>query len=121
MDAWKKEERLLSTKEVFKTTTISERWRHLLPTLVFIEEDFMINDEDVLSKGATGYRSNDVTNYFLFIDKTLAQYATDVNLTKFKLEIADLYNDMLPVNSWIHYAITRNVQEIDSRIMSMSK
>nr|GFA29920.1 hypothetical protein [Tanacetum cinerariifolium] len=86
MDAWKKEERLMSTKEVFQTTTISERRRHLLPTLVFIEEDFMINDEDVLSKGAT-----------------------------------DLYHDMLPVNSWIHYAITRNVQEIDLRIMSMGE
>ncbi|GKB07458.1 ribonuclease H-like domain-containing protein [Tanacetum coccineum] len=110
MDKEKEEERLMSTKEVIKTTTtISKRWQHLwtrLPTLVFI-------DEDVTDDGA--FYFIDVTNNFLFIDETLNQCPTDVNLKKFKLEILDVRQPS-QVNSWIHYAITRNVQEIDLRI-----
>ncbi|GKA58238.1 ribonuclease H-like domain-containing protein [Tanacetum coccineum] len=99
----------LSTKQVIQTTTtISKRWQHLwtrLPTLVFIDQD------DIL------YR-RDYTNYFSFIDKTLTQCPTDVNLKKFKFHMdysfpVNTARNASQVNSWIRYAITRNVQEFN--------
>ncbi|GJZ14166.1 ribonuclease H-like domain-containing protein [Tanacetum coccineum] len=102
----------LSTKQVIQTTTtISKRWQHLwtqLPTLVFIDQD------DIL------YR-RDYTNYFSFIDKTLTQCPTDVNLKKFKFHMdysfpVNTARNASQVNSWIRYAITRNVQEVKIRI-----
>ncbi|GJY36909.1 retrovirus-related pol polyprotein from transposon TNT 1-94 [Tanacetum coccineum] len=111
LDKEKEEERLMSTKEVIKTTaTISKRWQHLwtrLPSLIFI-------DEDVIKH--RGYPLNEVTNYFSFIDKTLTQCPTDVNLKKFKLQILDIGHPTSQVNSLIRYAIMHNVQEIDLRI-----
>ncbi|GJV85096.1 ribonuclease H-like domain-containing protein [Tanacetum coccineum] len=101
----------LSTKEVIKTTsTISKRWQHLwtqLPTLAFIYK------EDITDLCYT----SDLTDYFSFIDKTLTQYPTDVNLNKFKLIIrnnSQVYTQpKSQVYSWIRHAITRNVQEVD--------
>ncbi|GKB89757.1 ribonuclease H-like domain-containing protein [Tanacetum coccineum] len=116
MDKEKEEERLMSTKEVIKTTaTISKRWSHLwtrLPTLVFVREDVIKH---------SCYSLKDVANYFLFIDKTLTQYPTDVNLKKLKLQILDVRKPtkMMRVNSWLRYAITRNVQEIDLEMADM--
>ncbi|GKD57566.1 ribonuclease H-like domain-containing protein [Tanacetum coccineum] len=113
MDKEKEEERLMSTKEVIKTTTtISKRWQHLwtrLPTLVFTNEDLM----------KRGYSIKDVTNYFSDIDKTLTQCPTNVNLKKFDLQL--LAGPRLQVNRLIRYAITRNVQEIDLRITDPSR
>ncbi|GJZ26145.1 ribonuclease H-like domain-containing protein [Tanacetum coccineum] len=99
----------LSTKQVIKTTsTISKRWQHLwtkLPTLVFIYEDDVPN------------LRYDLTDYNSFIDKTLTQCPTDVNLNKFKVIIGYHRLVYTPskslVYSWIRHAITRNVQEVD--------
>ncbi|GKE02677.1 ribonuclease H-like domain-containing protein, partial [Tanacetum coccineum] len=108
----------LSTKHVIKTTsTISKRWQHLwtkLPTLSFIDTDDIPNRR---------YNA-DISDYFSFIDKTLTQSPTDLNLNKFKLRIiknSQVYT--LPksqVYSWIQHAITRNVQEVDLTIDTMS-
>nr|GEY76150.1 hypothetical protein [Tanacetum cinerariifolium] len=99
------EERITTTREVIKTTsTISKRWQHLwtkLPSLIFID-------------GCYGERQ---PGYFSFINKTLTQCPTNVNLNKFKLHIYyDSRVDTQPtsqINSWIRYVITRNVQEFN--------
>ncbi|GKB64931.1 ribonuclease H-like domain-containing protein, partial [Tanacetum coccineum] len=98
------EERIMTTREVIKTSTISKRWQHLwtkLPNLIFTD-------------GCYGERQPD---YFSFIDKTLTQCPTNVNLNKFKLHIYyDSKAETRPtsqINSWIRYAITRNVQEFN--------
>nr|GFA54922.1 hypothetical protein [Tanacetum cinerariifolium] len=97
----KEDERLMTTKEAIKTTsTISKRWQHLwtkLATLSFI----YFYDGDFY---------DDVTRV---IGNTLTQCPTDVNLNKFKLKILCSVQHTSQVNSWIRYAFTRNVQDID--------
>ncbi|GKB17511.1 ribonuclease H-like domain-containing protein [Tanacetum coccineum] len=96
-----------TTKEFIKTTaTISKRWKNLwtqLPHLIFDEDD------------VPGYGSD--LGYISFIDNTLNQCRTDLNLKKFKLHIN--YDGRVNsefksrANSWIRYAISRNVEEVD--------
>ncbi|GJV21681.1 thiamine thiazole synthase, chloroplastic-like protein [Tanacetum coccineum] len=98
-----------TTKELIRTTaTISKRWKNLwtqLPHLIFSYSD-----------DATDFRWND-TDYVAFIDNTLNQCPTDLTLKKFKLNInysdQDNYEFKSRANSWIRYAISRNVEEID--------
>ncbi|GKE39894.1 ribonuclease H-like domain-containing protein [Tanacetum coccineum] len=98
-----------TTKELIKTTaTISKRWKNLwtqLPHLIFIDED------DVPGFGS------DLHAYISFIDNTLNQCRTDLILKKFKLDITyeSLVNSEFKsrANSWMRYAISRNVEEVD--------
>ncbi|GKA47608.1 thiamine thiazole synthase, chloroplastic-like protein [Tanacetum coccineum] len=98
-----------TTKELIKTTaTISKRWNNLLtqlPHLIFIDED-----------GVPDFGS-DLHGYISFIDKTLNQCHEDLNLKKFKLDITydSLVNSEFNsrANSWIRYAISLNVKEVD--------
>ncbi|GJX87480.1 ribonuclease H-like domain-containing protein [Tanacetum coccineum] len=96
-----------TTKELIRTTaTISKRWKNLwtqLPHLIFSDED------DITDFG------NDDTDcdYISFIDNTINQCPANLNLKKFKLDI-DLNSEFKSrANSWIRYAIRRNVEEID--------
>nr|GEY28149.1 ribonuclease H-like domain, reverse transcriptase, RNA-dependent DNA polymerase [Tanacetum cinerariifolium] len=105
---------LVATGQVIKTTsTISKRWQHLwtkLPTLSFTCKDDIPNQR---------YYGTHLSDYFSFIDKTLTQCPTDFNLNKFKRIIKDNSQVSQPksqVYSWIQYAITRNVQEVDIKI-----
>ncbi|GKB30517.1 ribonuclease H-like domain-containing protein [Tanacetum coccineum] len=99
-----------TTKEVIKTTaTISKRWKNLwtsLPHLIFSDVD------DVTETDLHGYMS--------FIDNTLIQCPTNLNLKKFKLNInysSWAHSDFeLRANSWISYAISRNVEDVDLRL-----
>ncbi|GJR90439.1 F-box/LRR-repeat protein 25-like protein [Tanacetum coccineum] len=107
-------ERTLTTKEVIRTTsTISKRWQHLwtqCPNLTFLEW-YDLNSED-------RYDDADHTDYFSFISNTLTQCPIHVKLNKFEVDIS--YNSWVDsntrgfphINSWIRYAITRNVQEV---------
>nr|GEV31493.1 hypothetical protein [Tanacetum cinerariifolium] len=103
--------RLTTTKHAIKTSTLSKRWQHvwtLLPNLIFIESDDTRGD----------YHHHNC--YFWSINKTLNQCRTHVNLNKFKLILnVASYRDFnftwykSRINSWIRYAITRNVQEVN--------
>ncbi|GJX01083.1 ribonuclease H-like domain-containing protein [Tanacetum coccineum] len=105
----KEKERLMTTKEVIKTTsTISKRWQHLwtkLPNLEICRNRFQ--------------DGSDYTGHVLCMSKTLTQCPIDVNLNKFELCFEYTSNDTTTswftsqINSWIRHAITRNVQEVD--------
>nr|GFA47012.1 hypothetical protein [Tanacetum cinerariifolium] len=60
---------------------------------------------------------DDITDYVAFIDNTLNECPTDLNLKKFKLSINygnwAKYEFKSRANSGIRYAISRNVEEID--------
>lgn len=104
-----------TTKELIRTTsTISKRWQNLwasLPHLIFQEE------EDDVDPDAN------IQGYISFIDNTINLCPTYPNLKKFKLDTN--YNIRLNpefksrVNSWIHYAISRNVEEFDLRLWDL--
>nr|GEV28493.1 hypothetical protein [Tanacetum cinerariifolium] len=107
--------RLPTTKHAIRTTcTLSKRWQHLwtlLPNLVFVVRD------DVTDRSF----ATDLTHYFSFIDKTLMKcHTTHLDLNMFMLDIC--YNGWVDVPikkqviSWIHYAISRNVKEVDIRL-----
>nr|GEW91201.1 hypothetical protein [Tanacetum cinerariifolium] len=92
-----------TTKELIRTTaTISKRWKNLwtqLPHLNFSYEDGGIDYYTV---------KEDIHRYISFINNTLNQCLTDLNIKKFKLDIR--------ANRWIRYAISRNVEEVDLRL-----
>nr|GEW07011.1 hypothetical protein [Tanacetum cinerariifolium] len=104
-----------TTKELIKTTaTMSKRWRNLwtqLPHLSFID------DRDI-----TYYvvEETHLHGYISFIDNTLNQCPTNLNLKKFKLDIihSSLINSKFEsrANSWIRYAISRNVEDDDLQL-----
>ncbi|GJW72537.1 retrotransposon protein, putative, ty1-copia subclass [Tanacetum coccineum] len=100
-----------TTKELIRTTaTISKRWKNLwalVPHLIFLE---LIDVRDCVVK------KTDLRGLFYFIDNTLNKCPTDLNLKKFKFDCN--YSSLVNVdfksraNSWIRYAITRNVEEV---------
>ncbi|GKB06045.1 F-box/LRR-repeat protein 25-like protein [Tanacetum coccineum] len=107
--------RLPTTKHAIRTTcTLSKRWEHVwtsLPNLVFVDND------DITDRSF----ATDLTDYFSFIDGTLTQcHTTHVDLNMFKFNIC--YNSQVNVdikaqfNSWIRYAISHNVKEVDLRL-----
>ncbi|GKD93792.1 hypothetical protein Tco_1373629, partial [Tanacetum coccineum] len=69
------------------------------------------SDEDDI----TDFRSDG--DYISFIDNTLNQCPPNLNLKKFKLNInySSLVNSEFKsqANSWIRYAISRNVEDVD--------
>ncbi|GJU49839.1 ribonuclease H-like domain-containing protein [Tanacetum coccineum] len=71
-----------TTKELIRTTaTISKRWKNLwtqLPHLIFSDED------DITDFGSD---DTDLCDYISFIDNTLNQCPSNLNLKKFKLNI----------------------------------
>ncbi|GKB20362.1 leucine-rich repeat-containing protein [Tanacetum coccineum] len=111
-----------TTKELIRTTaTISKRWKNRwtqLPHLIF-----SYRDDDT-------YFGNDDTHlcdYISFIDNTLNQCPANLNLKEFKLYI-NYHNFPFKektkninvnsefksrANSWIPYAISRNVEDVD--------
>ncbi|GJX67227.1 thiamine thiazole synthase, chloroplastic-like protein [Tanacetum coccineum] len=101
-----------TTKELIRTTaTISKRWKDLwtqLPHLIFsyrYDHTYFGNDD------------TNLCDYISFIDNTLNQCPANLNLKKFKLYIN--YNIVVNsefksrANSWIRYAISRNVEDVD--------
>ncbi|GKC71311.1 ribonuclease H-like domain-containing protein [Tanacetum coccineum] len=104
-----------TTKELIRTTaTISKRWRNLwtqLPHLSFIDDH-----------GITYYvvKETDLHGYISFINNTLNQCPTNLNLKIFKFDInySGLINSEFKsrANRWIRYAISRNVEDVDLRL-----
>ncbi|GJZ44364.1 putative reverse transcriptase domain-containing protein [Tanacetum coccineum] len=104
-----------TTKDLIRTTaTISKRWRNLwtqLPHLSFID------DHDI-----TYYvvKETDLHGYISFIENTPNQCPTNLNLKIFKFDInySGLINSEFKswANSWIRYAISRNVEDVDLRL-----
>ncbi|GKE24617.1 hypothetical protein Tco_1436129 [Tanacetum coccineum] len=95
-----------TTKELIRTTaTISKRWKNLwtqLPHLIFSDED------DITDFGSD---DTDVCDYISFIDNTLNRCPSNLNLKKFKLNINCEFKSR--ANSWIRFAISRNVEDVD--------
>ncbi|GKD30178.1 ribonuclease H-like domain-containing protein, partial [Tanacetum coccineum] len=101
-----------TTKELIRTTsTISKRWQNLwasVPHLIFLEVEDGVDPD------------TNIHRYISFIDNTINQCPTYPNLKLFKLDTN--YNSLLNpefksrVNSWIRYAISRNVEELDLRL-----
>ncbi|GKD83295.1 hypothetical protein Tco_1350134, partial [Tanacetum coccineum] len=101
-----------TTKELIRTTaTISKRWKNLwtqLPHLIFSDED------DITDFGC---HDIDLCDYISFIENTLNQCRANLNLKKFILDIN--YSSRInsefksQANSWIRYAISRNVEDVD--------
>ncbi|GKB82946.1 ribonuclease H-like domain-containing protein [Tanacetum coccineum] len=104
-----------TTKELIRTTaTISKRWKNLwtqLPHLIFLAD----HDGPGLTTKAI-----DLHGYISFFDNTLNQCPTNLDLKKFKLDIN--YDSRINpefksrADSWIRYAISRNVEEVDLRL-----
>ncbi|GJS75924.1 ribonuclease H-like domain-containing protein [Tanacetum coccineum] len=103
-----------TTKELIRTTaTISKRWKNLwtqLPHLIFSD----IND---LPDYYYANKETDLHGYISFIDNILNHCPTNLNLKRFKLDInySSLINSEFKsqANSWIRYAISRNVEDVD--------
>ncbi|GKA99787.1 transposon ty3-G gag-pol polyprotein [Tanacetum coccineum] len=103
-----------TTKELIRTTaTISKRWKNLwtqLPHLIFSDED------DITDFGCDDI-DTDICDYISFIENTLNQCRANLNLKKFILDIN--YSSRInsefksQANSWIRYAISRNVEDVD--------
>ncbi|GJT90898.1 F-box protein-like protein [Tanacetum coccineum] len=92
---------LPTTKEAIKTCTLSKRWQHLwpqLPNLIFNNQLF--------------------SGLYSLVDKTITQ-SRQLNLNRFKLSIVayDIRFES-QVNELIHYAINRNVQQIDVALLT---
>ncbi|GJX34169.1 ribonuclease H-like domain-containing protein [Tanacetum coccineum] len=93
------------------TAIISTRWKNLwtsLPRLIFSNDD---DFKEIVVK------ETNLHDYISFIDNTLHKCPTNLNLKKFKLDIdySSLVNSEFKsrANSWIRYAIRRNVEEVD--------
>nr|GFA11778.1 hypothetical protein [Tanacetum cinerariifolium] len=103
-----------TTKELIRTTaTISKRWKNLwtqLPRLIFSYEFGCIDYFTVKA---------DLHRYISFIENTLNQCPTDLNLKKFKLDMCVNNEFKSRANRWIHYAISRNVKEVDFRLWNV--
>nr|GEU64434.1 ribonuclease H-like domain-containing protein [Tanacetum cinerariifolium] len=101
-----------TTKELIRTTsTISKRWQNLwasVPHLIFLEEEDGVDPD------------TNIHRYISFIDNTVNQCPTYPNLKLFKLgtNYNSLHNPEVKsrVNSWIRYAISRNVEEFHLRL-----
>ncbi|GKD20614.1 hypothetical protein Tco_1222317, partial [Tanacetum coccineum] len=101
-----------TTKQLIRTTAaISKRWKNLwtqLPHLIFSAED------DITDFGC---HDTDLCDYISFIDNTLNQCPANLNLKKFKLDInySSVVNSEFKsrANSWIRYAISRNVEDVN--------
>ncbi|GJV99315.1 F-box protein-like protein [Tanacetum coccineum] len=88
-----------STNEAIKTSTLSKRWQYLwtyVPNLIF--SDF-IHDDDHLT-----------FDFYSFVDKTLTQCRLS-NLNIFRIRTRFDMQFESQVNSWIRYAVNRNVQD----------
>ncbi|GKF06450.1 hypothetical protein Tco_0037118 [Tanacetum coccineum] len=101
-----------TTKEVIQTTaTISKRWKNLWTSLPHL---FFSNGNDF---NEIVVKETNLHDYISFIDNTLNKCPTNLNLKKFKLDIdySSLVNSDFKsrANSWIGYAIRRNVEEVD--------
>ncbi|GKA16173.1 ribonuclease H-like domain-containing protein [Tanacetum coccineum] len=100
-----------TTKELIRTTaTISKRWKNLwtqLPRLIFSYEYGCIDYFTV---------QEDLHRYISFIENTLNQCPTDLNLKKFKLDMCVNNEFKSRANRWIRYAISRNVEVVDFRL-----
>ncbi|GJV82290.1 hypothetical protein Tco_1522188 [Tanacetum coccineum] len=101
-----------TTKAVIqKTTTISKRWENLWTSLLHL---ILSNDDDFKE---IVVKETNLRDYISFIDNTLNKCPTNLNLKKFKLNInySSLVNSEFKsrANSWIRYAIRRNVEEVD--------
>ncbi|GJX56909.1 ribonuclease H-like domain-containing protein [Tanacetum coccineum] len=101
-----------TTKEVIQTTaTISKRWKNLWTSLPHL---FFSNGNDF---NEIVVKETNLHDYISFIDNTLNKCPTNLNLKKFKLDIdySSLVNSEFKsrANSWIRYAIRRNVEEVD--------
>ncbi|KAL4563325.1 hypothetical protein LXL04_027366 [Taraxacum kok-saghyz] len=90
--------RLPSTKDAIKTGILSKRWKHVwtsVPTLIFEHNAYNHSRFDFIS----------------FVDKALAQCRL-LSLKKFGLYICYDLQIESKINSWIRYAINRNVEEL---------
>ncbi|GJR29151.1 ribonuclease H-like domain-containing protein [Tanacetum coccineum] len=104
-----------TTKELIRTTsTISKRWRNLwasVPHLIFLEEEDDVDPD------------TNIHGYISFIDNTINQCPTYPNLKLFILytNYNSLHNPEFKsrVNSWIRYAISRNVEEFNLRFWDL--
>ena len=85
---------LPSTKQAFKTSTLSKRWKHLwtkVSNLVFLDDKL------------DGYCNYSITDYVSVGEKTLAKHR-QLSLNKFQLHIpyySSYKTELSKVNDWI--------------------
>ncbi|CAI9292816.1 unnamed protein product [Lactuca saligna] len=95
--------RLPYTKDAIGTGTLSKRWKHLwiwVPSLIF-------SDHNLPS-----------WKFFSFVNKTLTQ-CRQLKLKKFEVSIFYDIHSGSQLNNWIHYAIRRNVEELNLMIRNV--
>ncbi|GKE95090.1 F-box protein-like protein, partial [Tanacetum coccineum] len=94
------------TKDAIRTGVLSKRWQHLWP------QNPNLNFT---------HASADVDFPFLScVHKTIPQ-CRQLNLNKFKLEAYYDHTFQSEVNSWICFAVSRNVQNLDITLMDSSR
>ncbi|GJT57026.1 F-box protein-like protein [Tanacetum coccineum] len=99
--------RLPLTKDAIKTGVLSKRWQHLWPqnpNLNFTHASTVV-DFPFLSG----------------VHKTISSQCRQLNLNKFKLEAYYDYTFESEVTSWIFFAVSRNVQNLDITLMDSSR
>nr|GEX41990.1 hypothetical protein [Tanacetum cinerariifolium] len=81
-----------------------------------LRDEMLVNNIISHEDDITDFGCDD-TDYVAFIDNTLNECPTDLNLKKFKLNINNdnraNYEFKSRADSWIRYPISRNVEEID--------
>nr|GEX23293.1 hypothetical protein [Tanacetum cinerariifolium] len=90
---------LPTTKEAIKTSALSKRWQYLwthVPYLIFLKR----HDDN-----------HSISDFFSFVDQTLTQ-CRQSNLIKFSVQTTYDIQFESQVNSWIRYAVNRNVQDL---------
>ncbi|XP_076949869.1 F-box/LRR-repeat protein 25-like [Bidens hawaiensis] len=97
---------LPETKHAIRTGSLSKRWEHVwhsVSNLSFMHP-YLVNHRDTCP------------DFFSFVDKTLIQRPC-LKLNKFKLHSRYDHRFESQVNSWIHYAISCNVENLSLTLL----
>nr|GEV38068.1 hypothetical protein [Tanacetum cinerariifolium] len=95
---------LPETKEAIRTGTLTKQWQNLWPdvlNLIFINQNYY-----------------ELEKFVSLVDKTLTK-CSQLNLHKFAIRTSYDVQFESPFNSWIRYAVSRNVQDLELNLTEL--